>query len=289
MAKRKVGYYVLSLKEGDFSFDTKTSLLNLLDYIRPLAKIQRKCDLSGDKFAYFDSIGLYADETISILVKSAKHGYRAPLIDRNTVVVRDNPKTINEGEQMKTHMVLKFTDTDIVCIMEIGLNMFTCNDLITYLNKMVARYNEEKEETRQIHGLFGIQMIMRNDFSNALESMNRVTCANVYVDKRVLGGDLLNFSNRTETIKESVVMSIGVTKGNSAKEFAKDVFRRIAGANTVVKRIRVKGISNMGAESIIDTEFFGKKDIVDVNRNSDTGEYDSSEMFKVLKGLADDI
>jgi hypothetical protein len=289
MAKRKIGYYVLSLKEGDFELDTKTGLTSLLDYIRPLPKIQRKCDLSTEKIAYFDSVSSITDDTISILVKNARHGYRAPLIDRNTVEVRDNPKTINEGEQMKTHIVIKFTGFDTICLVETGLNMLTCNDLVIYLNSMTAKYNENNDDTHQIRGRFCIEMVMREDFDIALENLNRAACAEIYVDKRILGEDVLNFSNRTETIKDSIVMKVGTTKGNSAKEFARDVLRKMNDANAVVKRVRIKGLSNSGAETIIDTNSFCKKDSVDVHRNSDTGEYDSREMFTKLKLLADEL
>jgi hypothetical protein len=251
--------------------------------------LQRKCDISEDKFAYMASISYNESNKILILMKSARHGYRAPLIDKNTIEVRDNPKTMSEGEQMKTHIAVKVSDGAVYLLMESG-NMLTCNDFVKYLNKILYRYNDSRNtEDEKLKGLFHIDMIIRNDFHQALEKMHRVTCANMYIEKRVLGDEMLNFSNRIEVIKDEIELKINAKRGQSVKNTVYDFFHHFNGNNSVIRRIRVRGESETNIGSVIDTNFWGKKDTITVSQNADTGEYDSNEMFSRLLELANQI
>jgi hypothetical protein len=111
----------------------------------------------------------------------------------------------------------------------------------------------------------------------------------MYIEKRVLGDEMLNFSNRIEVIKDEIELKINAKRGQSVKNTVYDFFHHFNGNNSVIRRIRVRGESETNIGSVIDTNFWGKKDTITVSQNADTGEYDSNEMFSRLLELANQI
>lgn len=296
MAKRKIGFYYLFLRTKENGVEVehpvKDALLDLLAYLQAKPPIERKVDMPNDKFVFMDSssTSLESDDTLllSILFKSAKHSYRAPLLNRDTVVARENPKTMSEGEQMKTHCLIKFKEGDAIFFLESGQGMLTCNNITDYLNNSLLTYNSEADDDNKITGNFCCDMIPRDDFREVLDSMNRVTMAEIYVDKEILGGDYLQFSNPSEEMKETVVMSVRAERKKSIKQSVYELVDIWAGNDSKIKRIRVKGKLANDNESVIDTSFIIKREFVDAQQDEDTGEYNSVNMFLQLKLLSRD-
>lgn len=295
MAKRKIGFYYLFLRNKidsvEIDLSIKENLLDLVSYLQTLSRIERKFDMSNDKFVFMDSFTIREDNGYSlleILFKSAKHSYRAPLLDRDTVEARENPKTMSEGEQMKTHCLIKFKDGNAIFFLETGQNMLTCNNVKEYLNKSLHLYNSEQDNVDSIDGKFCFDMIPRDDFREVLDSMTRVTLAEVYIDKDILGADYLQFSNPSEEMKEFVVMSVRAERKKSIKENIYDFVDKLAGNESKIKRIRVKGKLSNDNESIIDTSFIIKREFVEAVQDENTGEFNSTDMFLQLKYLSRD-
>lgn len=261
----------------------------MLDYLCQLSRIERKQDISSEKFAFIDS---YSEEVIegcvvrTLLFKSARHSYRAPLLNRNTVVARENPKTMEEGEQMKTHALIKFKDGDAILFLETGNNLLSCQNIIDYLNKSLLLYNSQFSEEEKIMGKFCFDMIARDDFREVLWNMNRVVGAEIFVDKSILGSDMLNYATPTEEMKENIVVSIKAERNKSIAAALYQIVDHFNGAQSQIKRIRVRGKLPNGNDCLIDTGFIVKKEYVEVLQDKDTGEFDSSAMFSQLKALA---
>ena len=97
---------------------------------------------------------------------------------------------------MKTHALIKYKDDDAILFLETGSNMLTCANIVEYLNKMLSHYNAQFSiEERKIQGRFDFNMIPCDNFREVLNKMNRVVCAEVYIDKQILGSDILNFKS----------------------------------------------------------------------------------------------
>ena len=291
MQKRKISFnwlHITKIVNGVDVFTNVESILPVyLEYICQFDKVQRKHDLTKDKFCFIES---YRFDTtahyVELLFKSAKHSYRAPLIDKNTVEERDNPKRIDEGEQVKTHLLLKFKEDDAIVFLETGLNLMTMANIVEYLNSFLVSFNNTDEE--KIEGQFTFDMIPREDFQEVLDSMARVVCAEIYVDKTLLGSDALNFSNITEDVQENMVLTLKSEKKKSIKSTLFQIVNYFNGTDSKINRIRVKGKLANNNESIIDTSFIIKKEYVDVEQNEDTGEFNTSSMFTQLRFLAKD-
>lgn len=292
MAKRKIGFYYLFLKLNDLELSVEDNLNLLLDYLQNKSLVKRKQDMTNDKFAFIDRYELNTEEPnhlLKILFKSAKHSYRAPLLDKNTMQVRDNPKTMSEGEQMKTHVLIKYKDGDAILFLETGNNMLTCANIVEYLNKMLSFYNAQfNQEEEKIQGGFCFDMIPRDDFREVLANMDRVVCAEVYVDKQILGSDMLNFSNPSDSLKEEIILNLKANRKMDIKQHVYDFVDKLNGTESNIRRIRVKGKLGTNNESIIDTGFIIKKEYIEVQQDEDTGEYNTLNMFSQLTDLSHD-
>ncbi len=292
MQKRKISFnwlHLSSMVEDEEVFtNIKSNLLALLNYISELPKVQRKHNLSRDKFCFIESFSFDENsQCVELLFKSAKHSYRAPLIDKNTVEARENPKRIEEGEQIKTHALLKFVENDAIAFLETGLNLMTMSNIVEYLNSFVALYNNFTEE--ESVGRFSFDMMPRDDFREVLDSMSRVICAELFINKSLLGSDALNFCNITEDIQENMVLSLKSEKKKSIKNSLYQIIPHLSGANSKINRIRVRGKMPNNNESIIDTSFIIKKEYIEVEQNEDTGEFNTPNLFAQLKLLANDF
>lgn len=293
MAKRKVSFNYLFLKQEDLEQPIENALSTIITYLLSKEKVDRKQDVNSDKFAFLDNVDYdtnSAYHTMQLLFKSAKHSYRAPLLDKNTVEARDNPKTMSEGEQMKTHILIKFKEGDAILFLEMGNNMLTCGNIVNYLNYAILSYNSQFEENdeQRILGKFSFEMIARDDFQEVLQGMDRVLCAEIYIDKSVLGSEVLNFSAPSEQIKENVMLTIKAERKKSIKDHIYDFVDRYNDTQSKIRRIRVTGKATNGNSSIIDTSFIVKKEFIEVQQDSDTGEYISANVFSQLMALSNE-
>ena len=292
MQKRKISFnwlHLSSMVENEEVFtNVESNLLALLNYISELPKVQRKFNLSRDKFCFIENFNFDDNsQGVELLLKSAKHSYRAPLLDKNTVEARENPKRIEEGEQIKTHVLLKFIENDAIVFLETGFNLLTMSNIVEYLNRIIVLYNNSVEE--EIIGKFTFDMMPRDDFREVLDSMSRVVCAELFINKSLLGSDALNFCNITEDIQENMVLSLKSEKKKSIKNSLYQIISHFSGVNSKINRIRVRGKMPNNNEGIIDTSFIIKKEYIEVEQNADTGEFDTLCMFAQLKFLANDF
>ena len=287
--KKKIGFYYLVLKDGDLELSAHDVLIRLFDFLTYKTRLERKLDIAKDKIVFLDTCT--SDRVKALLklrFKSAEHSYRAPLINKNTVKERDNPKMIEEGEQIKTHALIKFKDSCAFLFLETGSGVLTSNNLKEYLNQMLVLYNTEHSDDELV-GHFSLQMIPCENFREVLQSMTRVSCAEIYTEKQILGSDALNFSDPTDELREEVVVSIKAERKKSIERFIYRLLDKFSGGESVIRRIRVKGKMSNNNDSIIDTGFLLKKEYVDVLQDDETGQLKSANMFSKLVELSDSV
>ena len=285
MSQRKINFFFLQLSENERIFEIELGVNKLLRYINSFSRTRRKQDLPNDRICFLESYSYDENtHTAKLLFKSAKHSYRAPLLNRNTVELRDNPKTMEEGEQVKTHLLIKFKDGDAIVFLETGRDILTMKSITDYLNLFVSIFNNNHNRDK-INGSFRFDMIPRDDFGEVLDNMRRVTCASIYVQKQILGSDALKFSDTTHEAKEDIIIEVKAKKGLSLKTMMYDLLAKFNGGQTI-QRIRAIGKLPNNSEAIIDTSFIIKKEYIDAQRNEDTGEYNTDYMFSQLTLLS---
>lgn len=283
--KRKVGFFFLTLKRNDDGVAIDDGLEVLVNYIISLSKTKRKFDLTSDRFCFIESSNLDENQNLmKILFKSANHSYRAPLINRRTVEERDNPKTVDEGERHNTHLVIKLVNGDAIVFLETYQGALKLKQITDYLNHFISLYNESHKRN-QMNYFFDFDMIPRDNFREVLDSMHRVVCANVYIEKQLLGSDALNFSERVNEVQEEIIVEVKAKRNRDISSTVNDLFAKFNGGQTI-KKIRVTGKNQNNNEIVIDTDFIGKREYVDAQLNEETGEINSIFMFSQLTVLA---
>ena len=276
MAKHQIAYYILEYKLADNTIGNLSEMVNrLLSHINGLQKMQRKrSDFSNpDKFTYL-SESASENNITTIIFKSASHSYSAPLIDKNTLNDRPNPKRMEEGEQVKTHIVI---DTNSgYMTKDTMLRGIAINNFISYLNSFLSFGENE------IEGKFEYYDVPSDTFREEINQLDRVTIAEITTDKQILGSPALGYNGRMEEVQEDISITLKSHRGGSIKS---QVLQMILPSlnNNRIRRVRIKGKDEFGNSRTLDSLNLLKKTYVDVEKNGLTGEYDSVSMFTELK------
>lgn len=277
--KRKIGFYYLTINGDKGLYPIDQELNRVLEFaMEDLKRKERKYDLNELKFCVLDSYNKVAD-TRKLIFESARHSYRAPLMDRNNAKKRDNPKKLKEGETLKTHCMVRCKDGDAVLISEITKSGMQVQQIVEYLNYLKGEW-EGQVRGRQLSYKFTYETIAKDNFEEELEKLKRVVSAVVHVDKRVLGSDALNFSDRTHSVREEIIMEIKSKRDHSIGHTAVDVVKKfLQGTKEEISKITIVGKNDQENEVKLDTSFIEKREWVRAHLDKDTGEVHSHTMF----------
>jgi hypothetical protein len=135
---------------------------------------------------------------------------------------------------------------------------------------------------------FHFEIIPRDNFREVLDSLQRVVCASVYIEKQLLGSDALNFSNRVNEVQEEIIVEVKAKRNRDISSTVNDLFAQFNGGQ-IIKKIRIVGRNQSNNEIILDTDFIVKREYVNAQINEDTGEINSTYMFSQLLALALDL
>lgn len=288
MANRRISYYTLSLSRNDNGLTVEHVLTTLLSYINGLANQLRKQDMGDERFCFLYSQDYDQRSNISrVIFKSARHSYRAPLIHRDTLAERDNPKLIEEGELFRTHLVIKQGRDESIAILEVGLNTISMKAIVAYLNLFLRRYDNSNPHA-PLQAQLEFNIIPSDDFGMALQQMTRVKGATVTFHKNILGSEALGFSQQMNDIQEDVEVVVKAKRGLSIQNHILSTLARLNGGRSQITKIRVKGIID-GVESIIDTSVMVKRSFIDVPKNDETGEFSSPDMLQQMVVVVRDL
>lgn len=284
MAQRRVCYYSISVENPPQDFSYEDFICTLLNFIGSQTLVQRKQDMGDDRFCFLAAKSFDPRTHIArAIFKSAKHSYRAPLIDRNTLNERDNPKTLDEGEVYKTHLVMKCSQNEVITVIESAMNLLTLKSVVDYLNLYIRRYDAAHPEDP--NGIqFKYELVPEDDFAQALANMDRVKAATVYFNKQILGSEALGFSRELDDVQEEVEVTLKAKRNLSITQQIVGALNRLNGGQSQITKIRVKGTMD-NVESVIDTSVIVKKTYIDVPKNDDTGEYQSAAMLTRIEEL----
>lgn len=241
MAKHQIAYYIIEYRYDDNTIGSLADMLSrVLTYLNGLDRVQRKRnDFSNqDKFAYL-SHSSNDNNVFKVILKSASHSYRAPLIHRDTLSERQNPKQMEEGEQVKTHIVIDANSGYVTKdTMQRGVAM---NAFICYLNFFLNNVHNN-DETK---GKFEYSDVPSDDFRDEIDSLDRVSLAEITTDKQILGGPALGYNGRMEEIHEDVNITIKAKRGGSIKERVLNTILPSINNNRI-RRVKIKGKDEFG-------------------------------------------
>lgn len=277
--KRKIGFYYLTINEGN---DLGNSFNLVMDYINSLSRQDRAYELGNQKFCFLESYQVNGQQS-KIMIKSAKHSFRPNLVHRDTIQERENPKAIEEGEIEKSHIVTKIMENTICLILDKHMGGITIRQLVKYLNEFSRNIDME------IPINFGYEIVVKENFLEEIENLNRVICAQIVVDKQLLGSDALNYSNRINEVKHDIILNVKAKRLSSIEDFAIDIFNKFRRENNRINKIRIIGRNDENNEVVLNTDRIERQEFINAEINESTGEISSldvfSEMESVLRGF----
>lgn len=279
-SKRKISYFTLELIEEN-EVIIKDFITALVKDICSKDKKERKYNISKERFCFLQKADI-DDDIIKCLFISAKHGTRLPLINKENLETRDNPKTKQEGEEEHTHLILKTTPEDCFVLLENGRELLQMKNICEYFNAMYKKYNGVKLN----HLSFSI--IPSDSFEETLnKKITRLSLGEIYIDKQLLGQESLNFSNRIETVKENMVLQIRPERKKDIKDVLVDIFKKWSTQQSRIKRIRIKGKTETGADCFADTQVsLIKKREIEIQKDEETGAVNSIYIFSQMMDLS---
>lgn len=267
---------------------------NVLDYINDISdKKQRFYELKSGKFCFIDVIRKeIINEKVTLyscIFKSARNEFRPKLINKNTGFERDNPKELSEGDIELTHFVVKISKLDNETYLFLENNHYgvTPINATNYLYEFTKKYlldNEEKID-------FSLQRmeLPTNNFLTELERLKRTALAEVYFDKKLLGSEALDFSNRTISIRHEIMLTAKASKQESITEFGIDLWNKMQRRDSLVSRIRIRGTDEENNSILLDTSKLSRVDFITVDVNQETGEVNSFQLLTGLRHIALDF
>jgi len=278
--KRKIGFYYLTSKDNDEEINIPDSLNQLLIDLNELNKTDKNRIIKGHKFGLLDNINSNRGRTRhKLLFKSATHSFRPPLIDKETADERDSPKTMSEGETQKTHIITKTINGDVILILEKHQQGMTIKQVVEYLNYYSTLSNEENPVK------YDHEIIVKDSFLEEIDSLQRIVTADVFVDKQLLSGDAMNYSERINSVQHEVIVSVKAKKMDTIYDFTRDAFAKMNGGENRVNRIRVVGRNDENNEVKINTDFIERQEYVFPSVNNVTGEIISRDLFNEMSNV----
>jgi hypothetical protein len=278
MKKRKIGFYYLKLQSDDGAEQVISLLNHLLANFSTLGRVEKRHDLKLNKFCFVESFVLNGG-AYKILMKSAVYKYRPNFVRRGSVEERENQKLEDEGEVELTHFVAKIVGNDVVLAGEqnhIGVNTL---QFIEYLNSFLERIPEFENDKL----LF--EIIARENFLDQLNELSRVTCAELIVDKQVLGSAALNYSPRFEQASHEIKITVKAVRAGTIVNVVRDAFNLISGNSTTINKMRVIGRNSQNHEVIFNTDFIEKRQLLELEVNEQTGEISTHDIFTQMSNI----
>ena len=263
---------------------------DILIFVSKLSIKNRFYDLKDDKFCYLDllQVSTPCDDIVILkgIFESARNEFRPFLINKKTGDKRPNPKAINEGDIDRTHFLVKIDNqqNEVYVFFEKNFYGITIHNFVNYINEFTKSYYIKKKMPKEF-SIFHLD-IPRANFMTELELLQRTSLAEVYFTKQLLGSKYMNFSNRTISLKDSLILTAKANKKESITEFAVDLYNNLQGKNSPISRIRIRGVDPNNNEVLLDTQAMCKSDYIEVDLNQDTGEINSTQLFTGITDIA---
>lgn len=161
-------------------------------------------------------------------------------------------------------MCMRIDGHEAYTIFEERRNGVTIGGVISYFNRHLKDFLHARGITDDFYLWAGV--VPPDDFITALSNATRISAADIYVDKAVLGSGYLNLMELDASSQNDLVMTLKtVPRQSLPKRAMQGLFRRISTEGTVVNRIRLYGKDINGMNTMIDSLHQKKVDEVSVN------------------------
>ncbi len=283
--RRKLGYHSIDFLSGEaHSFDPNL-FSGFIRYLNALPDSEKLFnDPQNNK-----AVALYSvrDENkegmqfFKIVFKSCKYNHSPDYMSSVDGSERPTDKELHEGERELTHMCIRIDLNEAYTVFEERRNGVTIGGVIAYFNRHIHRYlsrvgiSDDK--------IVWASLIPPDDFLTALRNAERISIAEIFVEKKVLGSQYLNIMDIDASSQEDLMMTLKAKRKQSLpKRAMQRVFTSIAAEGAEVTRIRLHGKDINKMNVLIDSLNQKKAEEVVVELCAD-GTVDSYSIFAKIE------
>lgn len=285
--ERKISFLSIEFEEGEErSFDPEV-FERLLLYIDGLAGGDRIFkDDKSKKAVDIQSIRIYEKDErkyAQIVFKSCKYNHSPNYMSSIDGTERPTTKDLTEGEKELTHMCMRLDEEEAFTVFEERKSGVSIGSVLKYLNKnlMKLRHEEDSQDTKQLS--YGI--VPSENFLESLSHVSRVSEAELYVKRKVIGNGFLDITELNEESREDVMITVkSRPRRNIGIAAIRGAFRRMAAEESVLSRIRVYGKGEDNKNLVLDTDMAKRQEEISVELSED-GTVDSISILEKMSAM----
>lgn len=284
---RKISYYSIEFANGDDCFFDVAIFNDFFEYISQLSEADRIFNdtrkAKAQELYSVDNKITQGKSLLKVVFKSCKYNHSPDLMSSIDGSERASDKKSFEGEKELTHMCMEITPTEAFTIFEDRRNGVTISQVITYLNSWLRKYIQEKELENNFYFIYSI--VPSEDFLASLQSVNRITLAELFTEKELLGSEHFNLMELDDNSQDDIIMQIKAKRKHSlTKDSVQQAFNRIVSTESRLKRIRIRAKDNQNMNVILDSISAKKKQEITVNL-MENGTVDSYSIFSKMEEI----
>lgn len=242
--RRKLSYWGIDFLSGDnHSFDAPL-FCRFLGYVDSLSEADKLFRDERNNKAV--SLARITDETkqgihlYKIVFKSCKYNHSPDYMSSADGSERPTDKQLHEGDKELTHMCMRIDGVESYTIFEERRNGVTMGGVIKYFNTLFHAFlaSEGIPDTFYLWA----SIVPPDDFLTALSSADRISIAEVFVEKKVLGSNYLNLMDIDANSQDDLVMILrSKPRQTLPKRAIRRTFQMLTTEGTTVNRIRLYG------------------------------------------------
>lgn len=268
------------MRQNESLEDFENDFVKVCEYITQKNKKERKKDFEKAKKVVYLNTQEYNGATgiLYLQFKSARYAKSREVINTDTLESRGVLKKAIDGDEEKTHVVIKFEeDNNAICLFERNADGIGVGQLFEYLDDFIIKYHNAKKDN--IYYSLSHAHIVSQEFLEALENTKRIKAVTLTVEQQDLQvSSAKSFAGRDDLSNEVDLYFRPSAKGKSITgDTVKEFYKLYNDRTKRVKRITVKADDKQETAIVFDTEKVKEKTVIDVEETI-TGEVRESSI-----------
>jgi len=284
---RKITYYSFEFTNGDKKFFDIDLFKDFFEYIGNLSEPDRifndKKITKAQEIYSVENTTIQGKNIYKLIFKSCKYNHSPDLMSSIDGSERASDKKTYEGEKELTHMCMEITSVEAFTIFEDRKNGVTISQVTNYLNSWLRKYIQEKNIKDNFYFIYGI--VPSEDFLASLNKAKRITIAELYTEKVLLGSDYFNLMDLDDNSQDDIVMQVKAKRNHSlSKQSIQKAFNKLVSSESKLNRMRIYAKDYQNMNIVLDSVNAKKKQEITVKLKDD-GTVDSYSIFSKMEEI----
>ena len=269
----------------DTAYNFDAVLKAFTDLISDIMKkdlLNKKYQISSkSKVVWLESFEDKGKGSFNFVFKSAKYDQSRTVRNTDTMESRGVLKQPEDGDEEKTHLIVRFRNDSDRLIVACEFNYYGINtgDIAAYFNEQFDQAHSGSGDQYSYKVSFDV--LPSEDFLKELVKLRQINLLRLTMDiADMTQSDFQRFAGRDEirSTAEVYLRKKRGKKNNISQELIREVYQD-TGINKKIKRIAVEG-SNQAGSLKIDSESYQMKHSVTVETLPPTREVDTKDFFQ---------